>query len=101
MVAEPGASEPHQEEEDAFETDERRPSFDAFSTESAQPGYEGEGFEYCGGGATPLLRLGGSGVGEGKRRDVRVRMRAAADKAERLGGCPLRSQYGSPLCAVM
>lgn len=66
--------------------------------ESALPGYEGEAFDYCGGGPyAPLLKLRG-----GKHRvGPRERARAAADKAERLGGCPLRSQYGSPLCVVM
>lgn len=83
----------HHDEED--EEDE-----EPHGGESAQPGYEGEAFDYCGQGGgpyAPLLNLRG-----GKQRmGPRERARAAADKAERLGGCPLRSQYGSPLCVVM
>jgi serine/threonine protein kinase len=85
-------AEQEQEQDEEEEEDGGR------RAESAMPGYEGEAFDYCGGGphASLLLRLGGS-----KRRDAGARMRAAADKAERLGGCPLRSQYGSPLCVIM
>lgn len=85
-------AEPEEEEEE--EDDGGR------GGESAQPGYEGEAFDYCGsveGPYAPLLRLRGGG----KRMDARERARASKDKAERLGGCPLRSQYGSPLCVVM
>ena len=58
---------------------------------------EGEGLDFAGVSSSPqtsvsLLRK--------CRPSLKARLAAAADKAERLGGCAERAQYGAPLCTI-